>query len=184
MRALFTAVVLLGTLLSGCGPASKPTPTPTVLPADLAGPAPTAELPRGVLAKITRTGGIAGVRDTIIIRADGSATFTDEDRYPHEPKPFLVSESVVQDLEAAFRSDEWRQLTKSYGYCAQCADYFYYDISGGGKTVIARELVEQYPPVLRLVDEHAIALFRVVDCTGGHIPTTVPQPSPTAIADC
>ncbi len=137
-----------------------------------------------MLAKITRTGGIAGVRDTIIIRADGSATFTDEDRYPHEPKPFLVSESVVQDLEAAFRSDEWRQLTKSYGYCAQCADYFYYDISGGGKTVIARELVEQYPPVLRLVDEHAIALFRVVDCTGGHIPTTVPQPSPTAIADC
>ncbi len=180
---LCAALPLLVVLLTGCGPGSVPTATPTMLSPGSAGPTPVV-VSEGVVAKITRSGGILGRTETIVIRADGTATFTGENRYSRDPKPFLVTESVVQDLETAFNSDEWQQLAKSHGECAQCADYYEYHIWGGGKTVIAREPVEKYPPPLRVVYDHAVALFRVVDCTGGSVPTSVPQPDPTTIADC
>jgi hypothetical protein len=111
-------------LLSGCGPADtgNPAPSTTTTVAATAAPSPKAAVP----ITISRTGGIAGVHDTVRITATGA--WTSEDRLGRRTTGQLTPEQLDQLQRLAADPHVAVEAAATTGP-PQCADGFQYTVT-------------------------------------------------------
>jgi hypothetical protein len=87
--------------------------------------------PPAVMVDYTRTGGIAGFNDHIVVFENGDVIYSTRDR----TGGFSLDAQKLHDLEQAFKNAHFTELNSTYPAPAAGADYFYYQITYGGHTV-------------------------------------------------
>jgi hypothetical protein len=87
--------------------------------------------PPAVMVDYTRTGGIAGFNDHIVVFENGDVIYSTRDR----TGGFSLDAEKLHDLEQAFKNAHFTELNSTYPAPAAGADYFYYQITYGGHTV-------------------------------------------------
>lgn len=116
-----TLLVAIGGVAAGCGGSSGE-------------PGETSVTPAAVPVSITRTGGLAGVNQSIEIAADGTWVYTDNRRNQTE-NGSLAPDQRIQVLRLVADPAFTEQLTKAAKPDPGCADGFHYTIrAGGGET--------------------------------------------------
>ncbi len=121
-------------------------------------------VPQGIIAKVTRSGGAAGIVETLIVHSDGTVLFRDELR-PHNAKSYSIADTEIRKLQVAVGSNEWKQLHPRYG--GQYADGIEYRILAGSREIVTEEDVHTYPPILLQVYEQLNDIFLLAACTDG-----------------
>jgi hypothetical protein len=112
-------LVTVGGLVAGCAGVGSPDETSVTPPA--------------VPISITRTGGIAGVNQTIQIGTDGTWTYTDNRKNQRETGT-LGADQRLQVLRFVTDPAFAAQLSKAAKPDSGCADGFHYTISTGGES--------------------------------------------------
>lgn len=144
MRILATLIAATALLLAaGCG----------------GGDESTTASPDGPLVTYSKSGGIAGIEERLVIEPDGSATVsTGPDG---SQRSFALGADELSVLEAELEAADLDAVEDRPTGCADC---FHYEISYGGSTVGYDEIIQ--PPqsvaavashLAALVDEHAPA---------------------------
>lgn len=177
-RALVISSFLL---LAGCGTAPSGSSTPaastahddanhgsahgegpehsTASPVGSSGSEPAASVAEtGPVATLTRSGGMQGKMETLVVGGDGRLQLLKGDINGQVVKTAQAPQAQLDSLVAAFASREWQQLTPQYGH--QVPDGFAYTISGGNKQIAAYDGA-QNPPVLDTVLNQLNALWQV-----------------------
>jgi hypothetical protein len=112
-------LVTFGGLAAGCAGSGSPGETSVTPPA--------------VPISITRTGGIAGVNQSIQIATDGTWTYTDNRKNQRETGA-LTADQRLQVLRFVKDPAFAEQLAKAAKADSGCADGFHYTISTGGES--------------------------------------------------
>jgi hypothetical protein len=120
LHGILLVIVLLFCLLlfAGCTQESPPTNSTS--------PPPT------VLVDYIRTGGIAGMDDHMVVFSNGQTVFTTRQKSGE----FTMSAEDRSWVEKLIRQADFPNLSSSYPAPSQGADYFYYTLTVGDKTVL------------------------------------------------
>lgn len=119
-RWIASAVLIAaGALFAGCGQGS--------------GSGETSVTPPAVPISVSRTGGIAGVSQTIEIAPDGAWVYTDKKKNQRETGTLAASQRI-QVLRYVADPAFAEQLGKAAKPDSACADGFSYTINTGGET--------------------------------------------------
>jgi len=132
---LIGATALL--LAAGCGGGEESTTAPG----------------NGALVTYSKSGGIAGVDERLVIAADGSATVTSG--RGGSQRSFALGTEELSELEAELEAADFAAVDDRPTGCADC---FHYEISYGGDTVGYDE-VTQPPQSVAAVVSHLAALI-------------------------
>jgi len=116
--AITAMLVTVGGLAAGCGAQ--------------AAPGKTSVTPGAVSVSMSRTGGFAGVNQSIEIAADGTWIYTDK-RTNHSEKGSLNADQRIQLLRLVSDPAFDDQLIKAAKPDPSCADGFHYTINTGGE---------------------------------------------------
>jgi hypothetical protein len=116
--AITAMLVTVGGLAAGCGAQ--------------AAPGETSATPRAVPVSMSRTGGFAGVNQSIEIAADGTWIYTDK-RTNHSEKGSLNADQRIQLLRLVSDPAFGDQLVRAPKPDPGCADGFHYTINTGGE---------------------------------------------------
>lgn len=127
------AIVAALAFLTGCDAADTGTPVPTTAPTAAASPAATTTVKGAVPITITRTGGFAGVRDTLTI--DPSGAWTSQSRSSTDATGQL-SASALDQLRTLAADPHVAVEAAAPTQPAQCADGFHYTV--GVDTAVIR----------------------------------------------
>jgi hypothetical protein len=145
-------LVIVGGLVAGCGgqaagakgettvtPTQIATPVPTSVPTAVATPVP---------VSVTRTGGIAGVNQTIDIAPDGNWVYTDKRSNRTETGTLATAQRL---LVLRFVTDPAfvDELTNGATPDPRCADGFRYTINTGGESGSFDDCGPDGPPVVK-----------------------------------
>lgn len=168
---LFGMLLLLG----GCGsaPGSASTPSTSTAhddtaqdtdhggasPAGASGGAASSVGSAGPIGALTRSGGIQGKTETLVVGADGTLQLRNGDINGQVVKTAQAPQAQVDSLSAVFASSEWQQLAPKHG--RQLPDGFAYTVSAGNKQVQTYDGA-QNPPLLDTVLNQFNALWQVV----------------------
>jgi hypothetical protein len=87
--------------------------------------------PPAVMVDYTRTGGIAGVSDHIVVFENGDVIYSTNDH----TGGFTLDAEKLHELELAFTNAHFTGLNSSYPAPAAGADYFYYQVTYRGHTI-------------------------------------------------
>ncbi|MDD1716239.1 MAG: hypothetical protein LUQ01_04505 [Methanolinea sp.] len=87
--------------------------------------------PPAVLVDYTRTGGIAGMDDHMVVFSNGQTVFTTRQKTGE----FTLPAEDLLSVENLIRQADFPHLNASYPAPSQGADYFYYTLTVGEKTV-------------------------------------------------
>ena len=98
-----------------------------------------------IIASFTRSGGLQGKTETLVIARDGTLTIREGDPNGPISKTAKAPPAQLDSLRATFASRDWRQLAASYG--RQVPDGYAYTIRAGNKTITAYDGA-QNPPTL------------------------------------
>jgi hypothetical protein len=150
-RLALLSFVLVAALL-GCSEESDEVPSKE-------DPSPGAETeegtdpdPKGELLVFTRSGGFAGMTETLTVRADGRAEL-EGDASP--PGRIEVPPELLTRLEEELQSLDWeRAATEPQN--VDCADCFTYDIRAGGQRITTTAMGQsgqELRDLLALIDE-------------------------------
>jgi hypothetical protein len=99
---------------------------------------------------VERTGGIAGVQDTLVIGRHGGATVTHRDGGAHR-----LSAHRTRATRAALRAARFPTLARAYRPRAVVNDGFVYVLRSGGHSVRVEEGAEHVPRRLQALIEAA-----------------------------
>jgi hypothetical protein len=138
------ALVVTG-LLAGCAtptnsPGGAPATSPFVVP-----PSATASATTGQLSvSLTRSGGIAGVNQTIVIGADGTWTYTDKRSGATSSGQFTPAQ-VLQLAQLASDPRVAQEVLTSSG--PVCNDAFHYTLAVGSQSATFEECGQSRPAV-------------------------------------
>ncbi len=102
----------------------------------------------GPIGTLTRSGGIQGKTETLVVGGDGTLRLLDGATSGQVVKTARAPQAQLDSLAAAFVSREWQELDAEYG--RQVPDGFAYTISGGNKQVVTYDGA-QNPPLLDTV---------------------------------
>lgn len=102
------------------------------------------------LITLNRSGGIAGINQTVVVQNDGTVQLIDGESAGSVTKEGRATPEQLQKLEAALQSEGWQQLDATYGGGQQIADGFTYTVVANGKTVKSYDGT-QNPPALENV---------------------------------
>jgi hypothetical protein len=108
----------------------------------------------GPLLTAQRTGGIAGVQDRLVVRADGRATVTHRDGGAGHLAP-----ARTRDLRMALRQARFSTLARVYKPRLVVNDGFVYELRSGGHTVRVEEGAEHVPVRLQRLISTVSALL-------------------------
>jgi hypothetical protein len=133
-------VLLAATLAAGCTtsapPGGSPSPARTASPAGTASPAPSVGATTAAPQRLTvrRTGGIAGVNQTLTVEVDGSWVYTDARRPAREAGRLTPAQRdrLQQLLASPALADE---ILSPRSADPGCADGFRYTLSFGRTSV-------------------------------------------------
>jgi hypothetical protein len=94
---------------------------------------------------VERSGGVAGIHDTLVVRADGTGTFTPRDGAGEE----LTADETAR-VRSALRELVFAGLHLRYEppNGTQVADGIDYTFSAGGDTIVVEEMAEDVPEAL------------------------------------
>lgn len=149
LRLVFVGSILA--LLPGCGAApsrsSVPSATAANGDADDGGRDHAGADPRPI-GTLTRSGGIQGTTETLVVGGDGTLQLLNGATNGQVVKTARAPQAQLDSLTATFVSKEWQQLDAEYG--RQVPDGFAYTISGGNKQVVTYDGA-QNPPLLDTV---------------------------------
>ena len=122
---------------------------PTALAAWLAGCAKAGS--SETLIEYSRTGGIAGFDDRLVIRANGRATLTRRD----QPSEFVLDRETLARLQALLDDAQFTRLDAEYLPSGQGADLFTYVLTYRGHTVRTMDTAvpEALQPALDLLNQ-------------------------------
>ena len=157
MRAAI--LVLVMTLLAGCGTAAVETEETTTSsqPAATTSPSPSSD---EVLVVWTRSGGFAGLNEVLTVFADGRLSLEQKGTTESGQAAPTDFERLQQTLE----DPGWQQLEKRYGI--QHPDAFQYTIQAKGKTIETFDGSDN-PQVLTDLLQQFQALYQMVVPTPG-----------------
>lgn len=169
-RAIMHKICLLVLILTGCGAAGPigppaitatlPGATTTTPEAAATTPVPAATVDNEIVAVWTRSGGFAGLTDTLTIYADGRLV-TEGDSGSHTVQG---DTAAVDTLHETVAGSEWQDLNDTYG--EQFPDAFAYTIKAGGKTVTTYDGIET-PELLTQVMQQINVLFTAANQPNG-----------------
>jgi hypothetical protein len=130
VRLLAVSAALLALVVAGCGDEND---TPTTTNASTALP-----------LTVERTGGEAGINDKLVVRADGTATFTS-----NSGARVLAAEETAR-VRSALRELVFSGLDERYEPPdgTQIADGIDYTFSAGGDTIVVEEMAADVPEPL------------------------------------
>ncbi|HEX6290329.1 MAG TPA: hypothetical protein VFZ66_14140 [Herpetosiphonaceae bacterium] len=97
------------------------------------------------LAVLTRSGGIQGSTETLVVQSDGLLRLIDGDIGGQPLKEARATAAQIDTLKAAVQAEGWQQLQETYG--AQTPDAYAYTISANSKTITTYDGA-QNPPLL------------------------------------
>lgn len=106
------------------------------------------------MVTLTRSGGIAGINETLVVQRDGALQVIEGGIGGQVTKEGRATPEQIQKLEAALQAEGWQQLDASYG--RQVPDGFAYTVVAGSKTVQTYDGAQNPPAlesVLSLLDE-------------------------------
>ncbi|HEY0735586.1 MAG TPA: hypothetical protein VGD69_11820 [Herpetosiphonaceae bacterium] len=106
------------------------------------------------LVTLRRSGGIAGINETLVVQRDGVLQVIEGEIGGQVTKEGRATPEQIQKLEAALQAEDWQQLDATYG--EQFPDAFAYTIVAGSKTVKTYDGAPNPPAlanVLSLLDE-------------------------------
>lgn len=106
--------------------------------------------PGAPLVTLNRSGGIAGINETLVVQSDGTVQIIDGEMGGQVQKEGRATPEQIAKLEAAIQAEGWQQLDAAYGEGQQIADGFTYTIVANGKTVKSHDGT-QNPPALENV---------------------------------
>jgi hypothetical protein len=131
MRLLVLCAALLALGVSACGDENE---TPTTTSASTALP-----------LTVERSGGVAGINDKLVVRADGTGTFTSNNDAAQE----LTADDTAR-VRSALRELVFSGLDERYEPPSgtQIADGIDYKFSAGGDTIVVEEMAEDVPDPL------------------------------------
>lgn len=109
-----------------------------------------------MIAVFSRSGGIAGRTQTVMVQRDGTIAIRNGDAGAPMIQTAQADPAAIATLEAAINSDAWQQLDAQYG--RQVPDGFAYTINAGGKQVQTFDGATN-PPILDSVIEQMSALL-------------------------
>ena len=108
--------------------------------------------PKGELLVFTRSGGFAGMTETLIVRADGLAEL-EGDASP--PGTIEVPRELLTRLEEELQSLDWKRAATE-PQNVDCADCFTYEIRAGGQRITTTAMGQsgqELGDLLALIDE-------------------------------
>ena len=111
----------------------------------------------GELILFTRSGGMQGKTEMLVVNSDGSLQLRDGDRTEQVVKTAQAPTGQVEALRSLLASQEWQQLEAKYG--RQVPDGFAYTLRANSKEVATFDGA-QNPPVLDSVLAQLNALWR------------------------
>jgi hypothetical protein len=125
------AVLALALALGGCGGADK---TPTTI---------SAGTPLPITVK--RSGGVAGIQETLRVRRDGSGTFSASDGTTRRLTP-----EDTDAIRRTLREFPFAGLDERYAAPAgvQVSDGIDYAFTAGGRTIVVQDMAEDVPSAL------------------------------------
>lgn len=98
-----------------------------------------------IVASFTRSGGLQGKTETLVIAGDGTLTIREGDPNGSISKTAKAPPAQIESLRATFASRDWQQLAASYG--RQVPDGYAYTIRAGNKNITTYDGA-QNPPIL------------------------------------
>jgi hypothetical protein len=87
-----------------------------------------------LIGSLTRSGGITGDTQILVVLGDGTLQLLNGDLNGQVFKTAQASQAQVDDLKAAFASRDWLELEAKYGQ--QVPDGFAYTVMSGNKQVV------------------------------------------------
>lgn len=164
VRALAALTALAA--LSACGSATDsgaegetpatgaPAPSSPSAPAGSEGPT----APAGQVVRLTRTGGLIGSQDVVVVTAadDGTGTATVTSRRA-APRTEPLTAGAVADLRREVESAKSSSPSASYPPRPGLADAFQYELDLGGRVVLLHE--HAVPPALQPLVQDLVALL-------------------------
>lgn len=172
MTRIIMSTLLVLVLLAGCGSAPAPdttgsqasTPATSEAATAEASPPPVAATTTSspeqtateteqtssldLIAALTRSGGLQGRTQTLLVRQDGTLTLQNGEQPNAVFSTGRASEAQLQSLRSLLASDEWQQLDATYG--RQSPDAFMYTVIGGGVRITTYDGAPN-PPALENV---------------------------------
>ena len=132
MRPVLLIALLAASLVAGCG--TDDTPTETTINVSTALP-----------LTVERTGGVAGIEERLVVRADGTGTITTRDAAARE----LTADETAA-VRRALRELVFDGLDERYGppEGTVVSDGIDYAFTAGGRTIVVEELAEDVPEAL------------------------------------
>lgn len=127
---------------AGCGTGSDGSATPGT-------PSPSSGSPDASQVIITRTGGLAGVNQTIVITVDGGWTFTDNKTGATQQG--TLTDTVRGQLLAQVADPGFAAQLLSTASAGNCADTFHYTIKFGGQSLSFDECDQANRPAVMAV---------------------------------
>lgn len=116
-----------------------------------------------LIAALTRSGGLQGQTETLLVRQDGTVALLNGEQPGAVFKTGKASAAQLQTLRALLESDAWQQLDATFG--RQVPDGFSYSVTGGGLRVMTYDGA-QNPPVLESVLAELNELWQAVERGG------------------
>lgn len=116
-----------------------------------------------LLASLTRSGGLLGQTETLLVRQDGTVALLNGEQPGSVFKTGQASPAQLQTLRALLESDAWQQLDPTIG--RQVPDGFRYSVTGGGVQVTTYDGA-QNPAVLESVLAELNELWQIVERGG------------------
>jgi hypothetical protein len=132
MRPFVLAATVLAVLLAGCGDDAQTTKT-------------TVSQSTALPVTIERSGGVAGIHDTLVVRADGTGTLTSRDGTTRK-----VSADDTTGVVAAMRQLVFPGLERRYGppEGTMVSDGIDYTFSAWEDSIVVEEMAEDVPAPL------------------------------------
>lgn len=110
-----------------------------------------------VILSFTRSGGLQGKTETIIVNRDNTLVVLEGNRDGRETKRVSIPAAQVESLQSFVASTEWQQLADQYG--RQAPDGYAYTIEANGKRVVTFDGATK-PPALENVLAQLNALWQ------------------------
>lgn len=115
--------------------------------------------PGNVVGSLTRSGGIAGRVQTVMVMDDGTVNLINGEANGAVFKTGKATDAQLQSLKATCAGNDWQQLQSSYG--KQVPDGFAYTLECNGKQITTYDGA-QNPPALEQVLSQMSQMFQVV----------------------
>ena len=135
------------TSVATTGPTTMPEPAATSDTGGGVTTEPAATPNTGVVVTWTRSGGIAGIMETMTVYSDGRVTLDRDGRQ----QTVQGDMAVIRALEQTLAGAEWQSLDPVYG--EQFPDAFAYSVQGGGKEVRTYDGAQNPAPLVAVLQQ-------------------------------